>query len=35
MSFNLLLKNKKLNLPRNVDFANSIKFDKMVVLRKN
>jgi DNA modification methylase len=33
--FNLLLKNRKLNLPRNVDFAGTIKHDSIIVLQKN
>lgn len=32
--FNLLLKNRKLNLPRNVDWAGTIKHDTVVVLQK-
>lgn len=33
--FNLLLKNRKLNLPRNVDWASTIKHDTIVVLQKS
>jgi hypothetical protein len=32
--FNLLLKNRRLNLPRNVDWASTIKHDTIVVLEK-
>ncbi len=32
--FHLLLKNRKLNIPRNVDWANTIKHDAVIVLRK-
>ncbi len=32
--FHLLLKNRKLNLPRNVDWAGTIKHDTIVVLKK-
>ncbi|WP_204104354.1 MULTISPECIES: hypothetical protein [Spirulina sp. CCY15215] len=33
-SFHLLLKNRRLNLPRNVDWAGTIKYDTVVVLSK-
>ncbi|MGK7925295.1 MAG: hypothetical protein AB4290_08615 [Spirulina sp.] len=33
-SFHLLLKNRRLNLPRNVNWANTIKYDTIVVLQK-
>jgi hypothetical protein len=32
--FHLLLKNRKLNIPRNVDWAGTIKHDTTVVLEK-
>jgi hypothetical protein len=32
--FNLLLKNRRLNIPRNVDWAGTIKYDNIVVLKK-
>ncbi len=32
--FHLLLKNRKLNIPRNVNWANTIKHDAIIVLRK-
>lgn len=35
MQFNIILKNKSLNVQRNVDFANEIKYDRMIVLRKD
>ena len=35
MQFNIILKNKSLNFKRNIDFANEIKYDRMIVLRKN
>jgi hypothetical protein len=33
--FHLLLKNRRLNLPRNVNWAGTIKHDTVVVLQKN
>lgn len=33
--FHILLKNRKLNIPRNVNWANTIKHDTVVVLQKN
>lgn len=33
--FSMLLKNRRLNLPRNVDWAGTIKHDTIVVLEKN
>jgi hypothetical protein len=33
--FHLLLKKRQLNVPRNIVWANNIKYDTMVVLRKN
>lgn len=32
--FNIILKNKSLNVQRNVDFANEIKYDRMIILKK-
>lgn len=32
--FNLLLKNRKLNIPRNVEWANTIKHDAVIVLKR-
>ena len=34
-NFNLLLKNRKLNLPRNVDWAGTIKHDQVIILKKS
>lgn len=33
--FHLLLRNRKLNIPRNVDWANTIKYDTTIVLERN
>lgn len=33
-TFNLLLKNRRLNLPRNVDWAGTIKHDTTIVMEK-
>lgn len=33
--FNVLLKNKSLNIPRNVEWASDIKYDRIIILRKN
>lgn len=33
-SFNILLKNRKLNIPRNVNWANTIKHDSVIVMQK-
>jgi len=34
MKFQIILKNRSMNVQRNVDFANEIKYDRMIVLKK-